>query len=369
MAATPAARIRSAALVNNLNRVRSAAPGCRVLAVVKADAYGHGLEHVVSVLHDADAFGVARLGEAVALRNAGIDKPLVVMSVYPDPDAIAVAREYQLQLVVFAEAQLDLLARPGAGAPLKIWLKIDTGMGRLGVPPERVRATLDRLDASAAIAPDPVLMTHLACADERDHPSTEEQLMHFGEAIGDWPGDVSIANSAGILGWPAALQPGAGLSYRGCNWVRPGLMLYGVSPFPGDSPADAGLEPVMEFEARLIDVRNLPAGSRVGYGGEWVAARDSRIGVVNAGYADGYPWRIPGATPVRVGKHDAPVVGRISMDMICVDLTDVPTAQTGDPVTLWGERPHVAELAERIGTSPYELLTGVGNRVERVLEG
>lgn len=368
MASSAVARIRSAALEHNLHRVRSAAPAAPVLAVIKADGYGHGLERVAAVLSSADGFGVARLSEALRLRRAGVDKPVLVMSERFETDDLTAAREHDLWLVVHSESQVALLAGLPEGPALSVWLKIDSGMGRLGVAPGRARHMLERLQACAAVAPGIVLMTHLASADERGDPTTPEQLLCFGEAIGDWPGDVSIANSAGILGWPDALRPGPGLRYAGRNWVRPGLMLYGVSPFAGQGPADAGLEPAMTLEARLISVRDLPAGSRVGYGGEWQAARDSRIGVVEVGYADGYPWRIPGGTPVRIGGAEAPVVGRISMDMISVDLTDAPGARSGDAVTLWGPRPHIADLAARAGTSPYELLTGVGNRVERVLD-
>jgi alanine racemase len=239
-------------------------------------------------------------------------------------------------------------------------------MGRLGIRPARFVAALERLRDSGAVAGEPVLMTHFASADEPDNPATGRQLSRFADAIGDWAGDVSLANSGGILRWPASTTAGSQLRYAGRNWVRPGLMLYGVSPIAGESPPAAGLAPAMVLSATLIDIRHLPAGSRVGYGGEWEAQRDSRIGVLNAGYADGYPWRIPTGTPTRLAGRVAPVVGRISMDMISIDVTDVPDAAVGDSVELWGADPHVAELAARVGQSPYELLTGVGSRVRRV---
>jgi len=367
MTTSAVARIRSSALRNNLERVRAAAPGAPVLAVVKANAYGHGLEHVANVLASADAFGVARVSEAVRLREAGIETPVVVLSEFIARADIDAAREYGLQLAVYSEAQVGLLAGLEDGPAVTVWLKIDSGMGRLGLPAAATERAIDRLQQCPAVGSPPVLMTHLASADERDNPATSAQLDCFAAAIGDWSGDVSIANSAGLLGWPETVSPGR-VRYAGRNWVRPGLMLYGVSPFPGEAPPDAGLEPAMILEGQLIDVRDLPAGRRVGYGGEWEAQRTSRIGVVNVGYSDGYPWRMPGGTPVGVSGKTAPIVGRISMDMISIDLTDVPAANRGDRVTLWGVHPHVAELAERCGTTPYELLTGVGNRVERVLD-
>lgn len=367
MTALAVARVRSAAMQNNLERVRALAPDSPILAVIKANAYGHGLEQVAAVLGSADAFGVARVSEAGRLRRAGFNQPIVVLSEYVERDDIAAAREYDLQLVIYSEAQVDLLTQAGGGSPLSVWLKVDSGMGRLGVAPATVARTVERLRQCPGVGSDPVLMTHLASADERDNSMTTEQLDCFGAAIGDWPGDVSIANSAGLLGWPETLTTER-VRYAGRNWVRPGLMLYGVSPFAAEAPGDNGLVPAMVFEGQLMDIRELPAGSRVGYGGEWQARRTSRIGVVNVGYSDGYPWRMPGGTPVGIVGKQAPVIGRVSMDMISIDLTEIPEANSGDRVTLWGDRPHVGELAARVGTTPYELLTGVGNRVKRVVD-
>jgi len=217
--------------------------------------------------------------------------------------------------------------------------------------------------------PDLCLMTHLSCADETSRSVTDDQLRLFGETIGDWHGDISIANSAGILGWPESVAPaGPKLRYSGRNWIRPGLMLYGVSPLAGRTALQCGLEPAMSFEGHLLTVRDLAEGATVGYGADWQAARDSRIGVVNIGYADGYPWRLSNEAKVCVAGSAVPVIGRVSMDMISVDLTDVPEAGPGDAVVLWGQEPTVTELAELAGTSPYELLTRVGSRVVRRYE-
>lgn len=365
MALTAVADIRSTALRHNLQRVRQAAPGCPVLAVIKADAYGHGLLATARVLEEADAFGVARLEAAIELRRAGIDKDLVILSDRFDADSLAQVREHRLQLVAFDAGQVDALAAAPAGAPIRVWLKIDSGMGRLGIAPEQAATLISRLRDSGAVTPDLCLMTHLACADDSDSGATEAQLRRFGAAIGDWEGDISIANSAAILGAPDALRPGPELRYRGRNWVRPGLMLFGVSPLIGRTAHDCGLEPAMSLTGCLLAVRDVRAGSRVGYGGDWQAGRDSRVGVVNVGYADGYPWRLGNRASVRIGEHVAPVIGRVSMDMISIDVTDVPDAQIGASVTLWGAAPTVGELARMAGTIPYELLTGVGPRVVR----
>jgi alanine racemase len=367
------ARIRLRALQNNLDRVRQAAPGCRVMAVIKANAYGHGLEAVSGALEAADAFAVARIEEGIHLRKSNRNKPIVILNAWTDQQDLADAFEHDLQLVVHDQAQIEMLESiPVGGAtdsgPLHIWLKVDSGMGRLGIAPDNVQRSIKRLQACNAVASDLRLMTHLACADEPDNPATHAQIDCFAETIGQWEGDVSIANSAAVLAWPETLGTGERLRYSGQNWVRPGLMLYGVTPFVNRPAAELGLEPVMSFEGRLISVRKLSRGSRVGYGGDWQATRDSVLGVINVGYGDGYPWRLKGGTPVSINGSLAPVVGRISMDLISLDLTDVPGVKIGDTAVLWGVEPDVVDLAQRAGTTPYELLTGVGSRVKRICD-
>jgi len=365
MAFAAVAKIRSTALRHNLQRAREAAPGCPVMAVVKANAYGHGLVATARALDGADAFGVARIAAALELRRAGVEKAIVVLSAWLDDETIRQAREHDLQVVVYDETQVSLLTTTGSGKPLSVWLKIDSGMGRLGIAPDSVATAIEQLRNSRHIAPDLRLMTHLSCADDTSSSVTEEQLRVFGEAIGDWDGDISIANSAGILGWPDVMHPGSTIRFSGRNWIRPGLMLYGVSPLIGRSASECGLLPAMSFEGRVLTVRDLNEGGSVGYGAEWRAGRDSRIGVVNVGYADGYPWRLSNRATVRVAGTAVPVVGRVSMDMISIDLTDAPEVRPGDAVVIWGTDQTVEELADIAGTSPYELLTGVGSRVER----
>jgi alanine racemase len=369
---TVVARIRAAALLNNLQCVRRAAPGCRVLAVIKANAYGHGLVDVARILTDADAFAVARIAEGVSLRQAEIDRPIVVLSDWMSGEDLRVAREHDLQLVVHDEEQIALLeaddARSGSDGRIGIWLKLDTGMNRLGIPAESANAALSRLRALANVGVKIRLMTHLATADVPGNPATEAQLQTFAAAAGQWEGDISIANSAAILAWQDSLGQGSLVKYSGENWVRPGIMLYGVSPFADRTAAEMGLQPAMSFEARLIATRIVRRGSCVGYAGDWTAQRDSVVGVVDVGYADGFAWRLGNTANVLVEGVLAPVIGRVSMDMISVDLTDIPAAGAGSRVVLWGAEPAVAELATAAGTLPYELLTSVGQRVERLYE-
>jgi alanine racemase len=367
------ARIGVAAVQNNLEQVRRSAPGCRILAVIKANAYGHGLLEIAGILASADALAVSRVEEGLRLRAANIQQPIVVLSGCSDQQSLELCIENDLQLVVHNELHVELLEGYSRAAPpdslaLSVWLKIDTGMGRLGIDPANTQATAERLRVCASVADDICLMTHLACADDLDDTTTMEQLRCFSTATAAWQGDISIANSAGILGWPQTTRCGTDLEYAGDNWVRPGLMLYGVSPFADKSASDLGLQPAMSFEAPVISIRRLPEGSRVGYGGAWVAPRDSVIGVIAAGYADGYPWHLGGGTVVQVNGELAPVVGRISMDLISIDLTRLPSVGVGDSVVLWGAQPPVTEIASRAGTSAYELLAGVGERVSRQID-
>lgn len=364
---TPAAVavVRAAALRHNLRRVRQLAPGCRVLAVIKANAYGHGLVSVAGILDEADAFAVARLDEALQLRAAGITRTIVVLGGFVSAGEAGLCRRHGLDVVVHCAEQIRILESGPDLRPLGIWLKIDSGMGRLGVAAAEVGVAIARLSGHASTLR---LMTHLASADEAANPATAEQLACFGRAVGKWPGDVSIANSAAILGWPDTLRRSVTLDYGGENWVRPGLMLYGVSPLPAGAGQSPCLQPAMSFETRIMAIRRLPRGHRVGYGGDWIAERDSMIGVAAAGYADGYPWHIANGTPVLVNGQLATLIGRVSMDMITIDLTEMPETRLGDRVVLWGDALGVSDVARRAGTIAYELLAGMSPRVVRQID-
>ncbi|MBL8250383.1 MAG: alanine racemase [Candidatus Competibacter sp.] len=347
------ATIDLAALRHNLARVRAAAPRCRVAAALKANAYGHGLLRAARALDGADVFAVARCDEALALRDAGILKPIVVLEGFLQPEEIELCRQQQLQATVHHESQLRMLERAQPGPPVSIWLKIDTGMHRLGFPPDRVAAALERLAACPNAAPHPRLLSHLARADERDHPYTRQQLAVFKSVTAGRAAERSLANSGGILGWPETHF----------DWVRPGIMLYGCTPFDRGIGPDVGLRPVMTLESRLIALQRYAAGEPVGYGGSWRCPKDSRIGVVGIGYGDGYPRHAPSGTPVLVNGQRAPLAGRVSMDMITVDLSDFPDARVGDPVVLWGRGLPAEEIARAVNTITYELFCKVTPRV------
>ena len=341
------------------------------MAVVKADAYGHGAVRVASALADADGFAVARLDEALALRKAGVAKPILLLEGVTGAQELAQALAAGLELVVHDPSQVQMLeqaAVPGgagdghAGLRPVVWLKADTGMNRLGFRPEAALAARARLLAARMAPRDLRLMTHLARADEADATPTEAQLGRFAALVARWtavagaPPVTSIGNSAGTL---------RGAASQG-DWIRPGLALYGASPFAGRSAAALGLAPVMTLETAVIALREVPAGEGVGYGAAWRAARPSRIAILAAGYADGLPRHLPSGAPVLFTAGRAPLAGRVSMDMVAVDVTDLPPVAVGDRAVLWGRGLPVDEVAAAAGTIAYELLCAVAPRVPRV---
>ncbi len=341
-----------AALRHNLQRARHAAPKVRVLAVVKADAYGHGIGRVVHALDEADGFGVTCLGEALALREIGADKPILAMQGFKDKQELLEAAVHRIGVVLHSEYQLPLLTSTRLSRPVDVWLKVDTGMRRLGFGLARVQGVYHALRELSQVAAMPVLMTHLACADDSASACTRAQLKTFDQAIEGLGGARSIANSAGVLAWPQTHG----------DWVRPGIMLYGAAPFIDSAAAQAGLRPVMTLTAPLVAVRQLNAGDTIGYAGTWTCPQAMPVGVVAIGYADGYPRHAPSGTPVLVNGRRSQLVGRVCMDMITVDLRGCE-ARPGDPVTLWGKDLPVDEVARCAGTVGYELLCSVGARV------
>lgn len=351
---TPAveAHIDLAALRHNLDRVRGVAPGRRIMAIIKANAYGHGMARVAKSLSDVDAFAVARLEEALQLRQAGIVTPIVLLEGFLEANELNEITSHHLQVVIHHEYQVQVLEQTRLAKPVIAWLKIDTGMHRLGVRVEHAAALWQRLRRCNAVS-ELRLMTHLASADDRSSEQTEQQLDEFRHVISGMKASMSIANSAGILGWPRSHG----------DWVRPGIMLYGVSPFMAGKGEEEGLQPVMTLRSRLIAINQALQGEAIGYGGSWVCPEDMLVGVVACGYGDGYPRHAVPGTPVLVNGERAPLIGRVSMDMICVDLRQQPRADVGDPVVLWGKGLPVEEVAIRASTIPYELLCGVTGRV------
>jgi len=349
----PRALIDVAALRHNLERAREAAPGSRVMAVIKSNGYGHGMLRVAAALERADAFAVARVCEGVQLREAGCDKRILVLEGAFDREELQAAALRDLTLSVHQPQQLALLAEHPATEAVACWLKIDTGMHRLGFPVAEAEAVWRRLESLPGVKRVEGVMTHLANADDLADSTTQHQLQQFLPLARSLGGKISIANSAGVLGWAEAHG----------DWIRPGIMLYGASPFlNGDAWAE-GLRPVMHFETTLIAVNQHAKGSPLGYGGTWRCPETMSVGVAAVGYGDGYPRHAPSGTPVLVNGRRVPLIGRVSMDMIMVDLRSQPEARVGDPVRLWGAGLPVDEIAAHAGTIAYELTCGVTRRV------
>lgn len=343
------ARIDLSALEHNLQVVRCHAKA-RVMAVIKANAYGHGLMQAADALRAAEGFALLDMADAIRLREAGFRQTLLLLEGAFSPQDMPVLAEFDISVVIHARHQLEMLdAYPKRGG-LNVWLKVNTGMNRLGFMPEEAPAVMARLQEHAAIR-EVALMTHFANADTAS--GIAQQLARFEGLSSQYRLPRSLANSAALLRYPAAHG----------EWVRPGIMLYGASPFADRSAADLGLRPVMTLGSRLISVRDIKSGEEVGYGGMFRAERNMRIGVVACGYADGYPRHAPNGTPLLVNGQLTGTVGRVSMDMLAVDLSAIAGAGVGSPVTLWGEGLPVDMVAQSAGTISYELLTALAARV------
>ena len=342
------------ALRHNLEVVRRLAPKSRAMAVIKANAYGHGLVTAARALEAADALAVARLSEGLALREAGIKTPIVLLEGVFDREELDAAAAAGLDLIVHTAEQIELLRGAPATARFKVWLKQDSGMNRLGFKGEAFHAAYAALSALPALRGPLNLCTHLSSADSPELPATAEQLMVFAAATRSLAGERSMASSAALIGFPDS---------RG-DWVRPGLMLYGISPFRGTVGADHGLRPVMTLRSRVIALKDLSAGEQVGYGGDWTATRPTRLAIASIGYGDGYPRSAASGTPVLVNDERAALAGRVSMDMLAIDVTDLKrAARSGDTVVLWGDGLPVEEIALWAETVPYTLVCGISQRV------
>lgn len=336
---------------HNLAIAKKASPGSRCFAIIKANAYGHGMEKIAHALAEADAFGVATVNEALQLREAGISKAILLLEGFTSLDELSLAREFNFESVIHHESQIQLLEQD-KGTSLELVLKIDSGMHRLGFAVDEVSQAIQRLTKMNHKLK---LMTHLANADDKHDDKTIRQLETFYQSIkSNTDFEVSIANSAGILGWPQAHA----------EWNRPGILLYGVSPFLHDSAETHQLKPVMTLSSQLISVKKLKKGDTIGYGGTYSCEKDMTVGVVAIGYGDGYPRHAKTGTPVLVNNKICHLLGRVSMDMICVDLSEQPEAKVNDAVVLWGNGLAIEKIAESAETIAYELLCGVTSRVE-----
>ena len=363
MSRPTAAIIDLQALRHNYGLAESLAPNSQTISMVKANAYGHGAIEVATALASmAPAFGVACIEEAIALRDANISQPILLLEGTFTADEVTQAEHHNLWLMVENQPQLDAILAADLSHQIKVWLGVDTGMHRLGFQPEDLAAAYSALKASPNVHDEIVVTSHFACADDLNNSATSQQIATFDNSL---PRDstpampmTSLANSAAILAWPEAQR----------DWQRPGYMLYGNSPFAEPQANADQLQPVMSFESAVISVREIPAGDSVGYGANWTAQRQSHIATVAVGYGDGYPRHAPNGTPVLVNGVKCPLVGRVSMDMITVDVTDLVNtrAKIGDRVILWGPALPVNGVAAACNTIGYELLTRMPDRVPRI---
>ena len=348
------ASIDSAALKHNLAVVRRHAPRSRVLAVVKANAYGHGLMRAAAALSGADGFALLELEDAVRLREAGVKQRIVLLEGFFDAGELPILARHGLAPVVHNMEQVEVLEGFPGDARLDVMLKANTGMNRLGLDPSGFAQALERLRRNPRVR-EITLLTHFADADEARGVGWQLERLRRLSGHGTLP--MSLANSAAILRYPETH----------CDWVRPGIMLYGCSPFSEGVGTESGLKPAMTLESRIIGVQELKVGDEVGYGGAFRAERNMRAGVVACGYADGYPRHAPTGTPIQVAGRMTRTLGRVSMDMLCADLTPVPEAGVGARVVLWGDGVPVERVAAAAGTVGYQLLCAVAPRV-RIVE-
>lgn len=344
------ATVSHSALAHNLNVVKQLAPRSKVMAVVKANGYGHGLFNVAHGLNAADGFAVLGLNEAIDLREAGFTQTILLLEGVFDARELNIAASYLVDIVVHHAQQVIMLEQASLIAPMHVHLKMNTGMNRLGFMPSAYAKAYESLAASHNVS-DITMMTHFATADEV--LGVEKPLAMFHAATSSWRNAKSVANSASILRYPETHL----------DWVRPGIMLYGASPIGGTPVEYFNLKPVMQFTSQLIAVQTLAVGESVGYGQRYTATKPTRVGIVACGYADGYPRHAPNGTPIAVNGKLTQTLGRVSMDMLFCDITDIPEAEIGSTVELWGNTVHVDAVAEASGTVGYELLCAVAPRV------
>ena len=342
--------INLSALVHNLAVVRKHAPSSQVMAVLKKNAYGHGSIQIAKAIEShVDGMAVAAIEEAVELRDAGIATRICLLSGFYAPQQVPTLEKHSIEAVIYCNEQLQIL-RAAKNDQLSVWIKFDTGMNRLGFPVQDYHSTMQSVAANSSLKVEGI-MTHFACADELDSDFTKHQISQFQRYTSEWGGPTSLANSAGILRWPES----------NVGWVRPGIMLYGASPFPSITARELDLLPAMNLYSRMIAVKTLNPGDGVGYGLTWKAAAKKRIGIVACGYGDGYLRSASPKAKVLIGSQKANLVGRISMDSFAIDLSDIPDAEVGTPVKLFGEGLPVEEIAAAAGTIPYEVFTSLNS--------
>jgi alanine racemase len=350
--------INTRALKHNLKVIRQRTGAAKIMAVVKANAYGHGLTLVSNALSDADGFAVFSLDEAITIRENFPHKPILWLAGFSTPRELAYAQEFKLISLLHHAEQIKIIEATSLSSPVDIFLKVNTGMNRLGFSPDAFPDVYQQLIYHTKIKKPFVLMTHLAQSEIADDPVTSQQIALFTRLTQHRPNPKSLANTAAIWAWPQAIG----------DYVRPGISLYGISPFKDRQGKDLGLKPVMTFRSKLIAINRCKKNARVGYGGIWRCPSDTHLGAIDIGYADGYSRHAKGGTPVLINGHIYPLVGRVSMNMITVNLGPKPKVNVNDEVTLWGEGLPVEEIARYSETIPYTLTTGVSSCIRRTVQ-
>lgn len=348
------AHIDLGALGRNLAKIKATVPESKILAMVKCNAYGHGaIEVAKKIESEVGIFGVMFLKEALQLSEAGIKKPIVILTGFFDSEELKIINDSGFDSVIHSFEQIATLEKSQLSRPLAVWFKIDTGMHRLGFQTTQVMEAYQRLIAHPMVQKPLRLMTHFSDADDAVSNKTSEQIARFEMLIAGLDGELCVANSAAILDWPKTRL----------SWVRPGILLYGASPFSDRTGLDLGLEPVMTLSSRIISVHELGAGETIGYGSIFQCPEKMRIGMIATGYGDGYPRNTQGA-PVLVDGVRTKLLGRVAMDMMGVDLGPIPTAQVGSQVILWGKGLAVEEITKYSGEISYELFCRLTSRVK-----
>ncbi len=354
MAHPTIAHIDLEALHHNLNQIKATAPKSKILAMVKRDAYGHGaVEIAKSIERDVNAFGVIFLKEALQLSGAGIKTPIVILSGFFDAEELTAIDQHGFESVIHNFAQLEILEKTKLKNPLRVWLKIDTGMHRLGFQPHQVQEAYQKLMQNKMVQKPLRLMTHFSDADNVNSKKTSAQIALFEQLAATLEGEWCMANSSAILNWPKTHV----------DWIRPGITLYGISPFDGKTGLELNLQPVMTLTSRLITIHELEKGETVGYGSTFICPEKMRVGIASIGYGDGYPRNTKSGAPILVDGVRTQLIGRVAMDMIGIDLRPVPNAKIGSTVTLWGKGLPVEEVAVYAGEYQYELFSRLTSRV------
>lgn len=355
MSRTAVAVLSTENLLHNISVIKERVKPAKIIAMVKANAYGHGIRSVsMRIGKHVDMLGVASIDEAVALRKVGVNTPIMLAQSVFEPNELLLASVENFHVVFHHGMQIEWLEKNSMPSPLNSWLKINTGMGRLGFNFAEAKSYYQKLMAHKNVAKPVRIMSHFACADQIEHPLNKEQINLFHDFISDITSEYSMSNSAGIFNFPNC-------NY---NYVRPGIALYGVSPLENVTAQDLNLRPVMTLQTSLMSVQKLKKGSLIGYGARYSCPEDMPVGIVAFGYGDGYPWTAQDGTPILINNIECNLIGRVSMDMIAVDLRNCPNAKVGDPAILWGDGLPVERVVKHTGTISWNMLASVQNRVK-----